>query len=58
MSQAGEATLTEGENVDIQEKNGATVLNWEVTSSRRVAQMSNGLTVYMLSKTALLFSLY
>jgi len=45
---AGEATTSEGDGVQIEKKGDATVLNWQTSSSRRVVTFGCGLYVYIL----------
>ena len=44
------ATVTEGSGVQSQEKNGALVLNWAVTPVRKVVDIDENLTVYLLNR--------
>lgn len=50
---AGKATVTEGSGVKTGKKKGATVLNWETSSSRRIVEFGRGLTIYILGKPIL-----
>lgn len=47
---AGEATVSEGDGVEIGTKDGATILNWKTSSSRRVVQLGCGIHVYILGE--------
>ncbi len=42
-------TVTEGSGVKSQEKNGSLILNWAVTPARKVVNIDESLTVYLLS---------
>lgn len=48
VSNGEEGTLSEGDGVQMGKRNGATVLNWSTSSSRRVVQLGCGLTIYIL----------
>lgn len=48
VSGSANATIVEGAGVKIGQKGGATILNWETTSSRRVVSVANSLFVYIL----------
>jgi hypothetical protein len=50
FSGAPNATVVSGSNVTIQEINGATVLNWQTSSSRKIVQIGSGLYVYLIGK--------
>lgn len=50
VSKGGHGTLSEGDNIQIEQKNGATVLNWETSSSRRIVQLGCGLSIYILDR--------
>lgn len=52
VSDGGEATVIEGEGVQMGNKNAATVLNWETTSSRKVVQLGCGLYIYILDRNS------
>jgi len=43
------STVIEGYGVQSQEKNGSLVLNWAVTPARKIVNIDENLTVYMLS---------
>lgn len=45
------ATIVEGSGVKIGQNNGATILNWQTSSSRRVVSVGYGLYVYILGKS-------
>ena len=45
---AKKSTVTEGSGVQSQEKNGSLVVNWAVTSARKVVQIDENLTLYIL----------
>lgn len=53
VSDGGNATLAEGEDVTIQEVGGATVLNWETSSTRRVVDLEGGLSIYILGTVSI-----
>ena len=42
------STVTEGSSVQSQEKNGSLLLNWAVTPARKVVNIDEILTVYLL----------
>ncbi|KAF7187452.1 putative beta-galactosidase A [Pseudocercospora fuligena] len=46
----GDAKLTEGEGVDIADKNGATVLKFDTSSSQRIVSFGNSLTIYIVDR--------
>ena len=48
VSNGGQGTLSEDDGVQMGKRNGATVLNWSTSSSRRVVQLECGLTIYIL----------
>lgn len=52
VSDGGEAHTIEGDGVQIGNKDGATVLNWETTPSRKVVQLGCGLYIYMLDRNS------
>jgi hypothetical protein len=51
VSKGGEATIVEGSGVKTGKKSGATVLNWETSSSRRIVKLGCGLHIYILGKS-------
>lgn len=53
VSGSANATTVEGSGVKIGQKNGATILNWQTTSSRRVVSIANSLFVYILGSLLL-----
>ena len=48
VTSGGKASVVEGDGVDIGKKGGATVLNWQTSSSRRVVNLAGGLSIYIL----------
>ena len=50
VTNAGHARITEGSGVKLGNKNGATIINYTVGSKRAVVNLSDGLTVYLLSR--------
>jgi hypothetical protein len=52
VSNGGKATLSEGSGVKIGKKDGATVLNWQTSSSRRIVNLGCGLTIYVLDRNS------
>jgi hypothetical protein len=54
FSNAPDATVISGSGVTIKEINGATVLNWQVTTSRQIIQLNSDLYVYLIGKSTYL----
>ncbi|KAF2145801.1 glycoside hydrolase family 35 protein [Aplosporella prunicola CBS 121167] len=52
FSDATGAKLVEGSGVTIASKNGATVLNWKTTTSRRIVKVEDDLYVYILDRNS------
>ncbi|KAK3720145.1 hypothetical protein LTR37_003969 [Vermiconidia calcicola] len=52
VSNGGQGTLSEDDGVQMGKRNGATVLNWSTSSSRRVVQLECGLTIYILDRNS------
>ncbi|KAK5132421.1 hypothetical protein LTR08_009104 [Meristemomyces frigidus] len=52
ISGGGGAQTTEGSGVQTAQKNGATVINYKVSSQRRVVTLNCGLTVYLLDRNS------
>ena len=52
VSNGGKATVAEGSDVKMGHKNGATVLNWQTSSSRRIVNMGCGLSIYILDRNS------
>jgi hypothetical protein len=50
FSGAPNATVISGSGVTIQEINGATVLNWQASSSRKIVQINSNLFIYLIGK--------
>lgn len=48
VSNGGKATISEGSGVKVAQKDGATVLNWQASSSRRIVDLGCGLSIYIL----------
>lgn len=45
-----DASIVEGSGVTITKKDDATILNWPVSTSRKVVKVGDGLYVYILGK--------
>ncbi|KAF2216906.1 glycoside hydrolase family 35 protein [Cercospora zeae-maydis SCOH1-5] len=52
FSDCGDATLTEGSDVHIESKDGATVLNFETSSEKRVVNVGGSLVLYILDRNS------
>ena len=52
VSNGGKAAIQEGSGVQVGKKDGATVLNWETSSSRRIVQLGRGLSIYILDRNS------
>ena len=50
VSNGGKASIIEGADVEIGQKSGTTVLNWDVSAERRIVNLGCGLSVYILGK--------
>jgi beta-galactosidase len=50
ISGAPNVTMVSGSGVTIKEINGATVLNWQVSSSRKILKVGSDLFVYLIGK--------
>ena len=50
VSNGGRARTTEGQGIKTGHRSGATILNWDVSSERRVVRMSCGLDIYILDR--------
>jgi hypothetical protein len=57
FSNAPNAKLLSGSGVTIEEINGATVLNWETSSSRKIVQIGSDLIVYLIGMLLVLILL-
>ena len=53
VSNGGKATVREGDGIKVGKESGATVLNWQTSSSRRVVQLGCGITIYILGKSGI-----
>lgn len=52
VSNGGESTVTEGDGVQSETKNGSTVLNWETSAERKVVKLGCGLHIYLLDRNS------
>ena len=52
VSNGGKATVTEGSGVKLGNKDGATVINYQVSSQRKVVDLSCDLTIYLLDRNS------
>ena len=53
VSNCGKASVVEGSGVKMGKKQGAVVLNWQTSTSRRIVSFGSGLFIYILGKPAL-----
>jgi hypothetical protein len=51
FSDAPDATILSGSGVTIKEINGATVLNWQTSTSREIVRVNSNLYVYLVGKS-------
>ena len=48
VSNGGKAKVVEGNGIKMGRKSGATVLNWQTSSSRRIINLACGLSIYIV----------